>query len=405
MTVDPRGTSVDRVADGLDADLIALRREIHRWPELAGGERQTAAMAAQRLRAAGLSVSTGIGGHGVVAVLDGAGPGPTVAYRADMDAVAADELVETEFASQVPGAAHLCGHDLHTTIGVGVAQVLSRLRHQFDGRVVFVFQPAEETLTGARAMIDAGVFDEVTPHEIYALHCGQLPTGTFAVMPGFGQPGLDIGHIDVSGPNATRNGEQLVSAINALSTVTYPRTPEDFAQLEANLQLPDGPLARFVVAKSQLTPNDDDTTRVRLTLRTWPDERYPALRDHVRRIAGNIPDTAVEFPRPPFPAMVCSPELSHAAVAQFRGTTGVTAVRVFRAALPFHGDDFALFLTHIPGAMFYIGVADPTLGANGIPHATDFAADERAIGLGVRTMAGLLLSRLDILRPRADVGQ
>jgi metal-dependent amidase/aminoacylase/carboxypeptidase family protein len=88
-------------------------------------------------------VSTGIGGHEVVAVLEGAGPGPTVAYRAEMDAVAADEQDQSEFASHVPGVAHLCGHDLHTTIGVGVAQVLSRLRHGFSGRVVFVFQPVK----------------------------------------------------------------------------------------------------------------------------------------------------------------------------------------------------------------------------------------------------------------------
>ena len=338
----------------------------------------------------------------MVAVLDGARPGPTVAYRADMDAVAADELVDTEFASQVPGAAHLCGHDLHTAIGVGVAQVLSRLRHQINGRVVFVFQPAEETLAGARAMIDAGVFDQVVPQEIYALHCGQLPIGTFAVMPGFGQPGLDIGNIDVSGPDAAKNGERLVSAINGLSTVTYPRTPGDFAQLEADLQVPNGPLARFVLTKSHLTSDGDDTARVRLALQTWPDDRYPALRDEVRRIASFIPDTNVEFPRPPFPAMVCSPELSHAAAAHLRGVAGNAAVKVLNAALPFNCDDFALFLSEVPGAMFYIGVANPDACANGIPHAADFAADERAIGLGVRAMAGLLLSRLEALHPPTD---
>jgi metal-dependent amidase/aminoacylase/carboxypeptidase family protein len=88
-----------------------------------------------------------------------------------MDAVADDELTGGEFASRVSGAAHLYGHDLHTTIGVGTAETLSQLRQRFCGRVVFVFQPAEETLEGARAMIDAGVLDRVAPVEIYALHC------------------------------------------------------------------------------------------------------------------------------------------------------------------------------------------------------------------------------------------
>lgn len=400
MTAVPGDATIDQIAVDFDADLVALRRDIHRWPELAGDERRTAAAAAQRLRAAGLSVSTDIAGHGVVAVLDGAEPGPTVAYRADMDAVATDELGDNEFASQVPGVAHLCGHDLHTAIGVGVAQVLSRLRHRFSGRVVFVFQPAEETLDGARAMIEAGVLDRVAPQEIYALHCGQLPVGTFAVMPGVGQPGLDVGHIDVSGPNAAENAERLLAAINDLSTVAYPRTPGESAQLEADLQAPDGPLARFVLAQSRLTSGDHDAVRVQFGLRAWPDDRYPALRDEVRRLAGSVNSAQVEFPQPPFPAMVCSPELSQAAATHLHGVAGVAAVKVLHAALPFNGDDFALFLRQVPGAMFYLGVANPGAGVNGLPHAPDFAADERAIGLGVRAMAGLLLSRLDVLRQR-----
>ena len=396
MTAAPDASVIDQIAVDFDADLIALRRDLHQWPELAGDERRTAAAVAHRLRAAGLSVSTGIGGHGVVAVLDGTAPGPTVAYRADMDAVAADELTG-EFASQVPGAAHLCGHDVHTTIGVGMAETLARLRQRFSGRVVFVFQPAEETLDGARAMIDAGVLDRTAPEEMYALHCSPLPVGAFAVMPGAGQPGLDVGRIDVSGPNAAEAGAQLVAAISDLSTVAEPQTPEEFAQLLNDLQATDGPLARFVFTSAVLTPADDGAVRVQFWLRTWPDDRYPALREDVRRLADAVGSARVEFPQPPFPSMVCSPDLSLAAAAHLRGFPGVSAVEVFNAPFPFKGEDFALFLRRVPGAMFYLGVANPDAGVNGVPHASDFAADERAIGLGVRAMSGLLLSRLDSL--------
>ncbi|UWP80195.1 M20 metallopeptidase family protein [Dactylosporangium fulvum] len=397
MTAVPNASVIDQIAVHFDADLIALRRDLHRWPELAGDERRTASAVAERLRAAGLSVSTGIGGHGVVAVLDGAGLGPTVAYRADMDAVAADELAGGEFASQVPGAAHLCGHDLHTTIGVGIAETLSRLRHRFSGRVVFVFQPAEETLDGARAMIDAGLLNWAAPEEMYALHCSPLPVGAFAVMPGAGQPGLDVGHIDVSGPNAADTGAQLVASINDMSTVTEPQTPEEFAQLLNDLQATDGPLARFVFTGALLTPADDGAVRVQFWLRTWPDDRYPALREDVRRLAHSVGATRVEFPQPPFPSMVCSPELSRAAATHLRGVPGVSTVEVFHAPFPFNGEDFALFLRRVPGAMFFLGVANPDAGVNGLPHAPGFAADERAIGLGVRAMTGLLLSRLHTL--------
>jgi metal-dependent amidase/aminoacylase/carboxypeptidase family protein len=251
-------------------------------------------------------------------------------------------------------------------------------------------------------MIEAGVLEQVAPDEIYALHCAPMPVGVFAVLPGVGQPGLDAGHIDLPGSSAAGSGERLVAAINDLSTVTRPRMPGEMAQLLADLQAEDGPLARFVVAGSRLTPGGAgaaaDTERVQLWLRAWPDDRYPALREEVCRLAASVAGARVEFPGPPFPAMVCSPELSRAAAAHLRGVAGVTAVRVLRAAFPFNGEDFALFLRRVPGAMFYLGVANPAAGQNGVPHAPDFAADESAIGLGVRAMAGLLLSRLDALQ-------
>jgi len=174
-------TIVKEIAAEIEGELVALRRDIHRQPELAGEERRTAGLVADRLRAAGLEVSTGVGGHGVVAALDGMSGGPTVAYRADMDAVGPNGLLnyasgkafDAEFTSQVQDVGHHCGHDIHTAIGVGVAETLSQMRDRLPGRVVFLFQPAEETLEGARAMIEEGVLDRYTPREIYALHCAR----------------------------------------------------------------------------------------------------------------------------------------------------------------------------------------------------------------------------------------
>jgi amidohydrolase len=199
---------IDKAAAEIDEETIWLRREIHRHPELAGNERRTSALVAERLHAAGLSVSAHVGGHGVVAILEETGSGPTVGFRADMDAIEATESFHADFASSVPGVAHLCGHDVHTAVGVGLARVLAQLRGWINGRVVFLFQPAEETLSGARAMLADGVFERVTPREVYALYCGPLPMGTFAVMPGVGQPGKTISRSSCAGlkPWPTRNG-------------------------------------------------------------------------------------------------------------------------------------------------------------------------------------------------------
>jgi metal-dependent amidase/aminoacylase/carboxypeptidase family protein len=387
--------AIDRAAAEIDEETIWLRREIHRHPELAGNERRTAGLVAEGLRAAGLSVSVGVGGHGVVAALEGAASGPAVCFRADMDAVEAAESFRADFASSVPGVAHLCGHDVHTAVGVGIARVLARLRDRINGQVVFLFQPAEETLSGARAMLADGVFERVTPREVYALHCGPLPVGMFAVMPGVGQPGQDRFEIELSGsgPGVMADADRLAAAIDGYSTIQYPRSPAEFERLGEDLLRADGPLARFVVAATQVTACDGGA-RVRGWLRAWPETRYTELRDEVRSLVESCPGARVEFPDEPFPAMVCSPELSMAAAGYLRGAFGDDAVVAMRALYPFNGEDFALFLRQVPGAMFYLGVANPEAGVNGIPHSPDFAADERALGIGVRAMAGFLASRL-----------
>lgn len=382
---------IGKVAAEIDDELIGMRRDIHRYPELAGDERRTSALVARRLRAAGLTVATGVGGHGVVAVLEGASGGPTVAYRADMDAVDDDELSDCAFASQVAGAAHLCGHDLHTVIAVGIAVVLALLREQLNGRVVFVFQPAEETSEGARAMIEDGALSRTAPREIYALHCGPLPVGMLAVGPG--QPGQDRFRIKLAGAGAGADAKRLMAMIDGLSTVDRPATPGQFRQLAEDMQTPDGPLARFVVAGSALS-SDDDGMCVRGWLRAWPDDRYAAIRDDVGRWVDALPGARVEFTKDPYPSMICSPTLNAAANTYLRGTLGAGAVMALHAAYPFNGDDFAFFLHQIPGAMFYLSVAGPDEGLNAITHSPYFTADETAIGFGVRAMAGFLSSRL-----------
>jgi amidohydrolase len=401
----PGRDRIDEAAGEIDGQLIELRRDIHRYPELAGNERRTSALVAGQLRAAGLAVSAGAGGHGVMAVLEGAQAGPAVAYRAEMDAVEGEELSGADFASQVPGAAHLCGHDLHTAIGVGVARVLAAVRGQLPGRVVLYFQPAEETLSGAQAMISAGVLEQTSPQEIYALHCAPLPAGSFAIMPGTGLPGHDAFTIDLSGPAASAEASRLSAAVSALATVRYPQTPQDFAALLAALQAADGPLARFIYTRSWITPGDHPgQARVHGRIKTGADDLYVSVREQISQLARQAsgPQAAanVTFRDAVFPAMRCSPGLSIAAGDYLRSVFGHAAVAEIRSWFPFNSEDFALFLNRVPGAMFFLGAGDPANPAdpyNAIPHAPNFTADEQAIGTGTRAMAGWLASRLSTL--------
>ena len=386
----PSRPEMDVAVGRLERDLIALRRDIHRHPELAGRERRTAALVASRLRAAGLQVTTNVGGHGVVGVLRGTRPGRTIAYRADMDAVGPSD--------QFGGgdeAAHLCGHDIHTTVGVGVAEVLARLRRKLAGTVVFVFQPAEENLTGAAAMLRDGVLELAGPSEIHALHCGPFPVGHVAVTGGYGLPGLDRGTIELTGPDAVGRAERLAAEIGKLGTVTQPETPAALERLVSDIQTPNGPLRRFVFMRA--APAGDpgtDRAEVSLSYRCWPAERYTVVRERVGRLAAADGAASVRFPEDPFPAMFCPEQEGRAVERHLRSVAGPDRVARLHAAIPFSGEDFALFLQRIPGTYTFLGVRTP--GAelqSSYPHFGAFRPDERAIRHGVGMMAGWLAAR------------
>ncbi|MFJ9413452.1 M20 family metallopeptidase [Streptomyces sp. NPDC101227] len=376
--------AVDAEVARLERGLIALRRDIHRHPETPGQERRTAALVARELRAAGLSVTTGVGGHGVVGVLRGSRPGRTVAYRADMDAVPPKDIVGGGAAP-----AHVCGHDLHTTVALGVARVLARLRRQLSGTVVFLFQPAEEALAGARALIDAGVLERTGVEEIHALHCGPFPVGQFAVTPGYGLPGQDRAEVTLSGPDAPDSARRLAAEIGALATVAPPQTPADLERMVADVQTPGGPLARFVAVRARA-----QEATVSVSYRCWPQERYVEVREDVRRLATSYAGAGVSFPAEPFPAMVCPERDARTLARHLRRALGRNAVTELHAAFPFNGEDFALYLDRVPGTYTFLGVRAP--GApitSSYPHYPDFAPDERAIGMGVRAMGGWIAAR------------
>jgi len=175
----PPRPGIDRFAAQIEPEVIACRRQIHEHPELSNREVETGKLVAERLGKLGIAVKTGVAHTGVVGILKGGKPGPVVALRADMDALPVTEEVDVPFASKVRttydgkevGVMHACGHDAHTAILLGVAEVLSRLKAELPGTVEFVFQPAEEGPPageegGARLMIKEGIFHDPKPEAI-----------------------------------------------------------------------------------------------------------------------------------------------------------------------------------------------------------------------------------------------
>ncbi|MBZ0307207.1 MAG: amidohydrolase, partial [Anaerolineae bacterium] len=181
-------------------DMVALRRDLHQHPETAFEEIRTAGMVARQLTDLGLEVRTGIGKTGVVAVLEGQFDGPTVLVRCDMDALPVQEENQTDYVSQIPNRMHACGHDGHVTIALTVARLLNQERSQMHGRVLFLFQPAEEIAMGAKAMIDDGALENPKAEVSLGLHLwNELPVGEVALVPGPMMAGADMFQVKITG--------------------------------------------------------------------------------------------------------------------------------------------------------------------------------------------------------------
>jgi amidohydrolase len=184
----------DRVAAAADAlapALVEQRRDFHMHPELSNREERTARVIAAKLKALGFDeIRTGLSNYGIVAVLNGAKPGPVVAVRADMDALPIEETLDVPYRSQNKGVKHACGHDVHMTVALGTAEVLMGMRQELAGSVRFMFQPAEEGApegedSGARRMIREGALGTVRPAAVFSLHTNPLlPVGRIGYAPG-----------------------------------------------------------------------------------------------------------------------------------------------------------------------------------------------------------------------------
>jgi metal-dependent amidase/aminoacylase/carboxypeptidase family protein len=223
-----------RIAAHLDAttaEWVAVRRDLHQHPELSGQEVRTAKVVADRLRSLGLEVRTGIGGHGVVGILTGGRPGPLVAYRADMDAVRSAAPDPVAFPSLDPGIRHICGHDVHVTIGLALASALAQVKADLPGRVMFIFQPAEERATGARAMLNDGLFAAGKPDAIFGLHSAPFDAGLVSSKAGL------MMHPNRIAPGVTNHDElfaaakaDVVASVGAPAFFDLQAPPEGFSE-------------------------------------------------------------------------------------------------------------------------------------------------------------------------------
>ncbi|HET9015239.1 MAG TPA: M20 family metallopeptidase [Thermomicrobiaceae bacterium] len=404
----------------LDAWLRETRRYLHMHPELSleeantarlvaghlrelgiehrpgvGGDGRSLFMSAAALEAAGIVPGPTTGGNGVVALLHGRGQGRTVLIRADMDALPIDEQNQTDYRSTRSGVMHACGHDVHTTILLGVAEILAGMRDQFDGTVKLMFQPAEEGPGGAVAMIHDRVLDDPPVDAALALHvAADYRAGQIGVGAGAAYAAADTVKIVVKGVgghaarphaavDATLVGAQILVALQTI--VSREIDPQDTAVITFG--------TLHAGTANNVIP---DTAILQGTVRTYT----PEVRDHIERRIAEVASGVARSMRAEatttylrgYPSMRNDPALTELVRGAAREVLGPD--NVFDREPSMAGEDLAFIAQQVPTCMFSLGVADPARGIIYPPHHPQFDADEDALAVGVRVMVAAALRYL-----------
>ena len=384
-------------------DVIAFRHWAHQHPELGNHERETSARIAAELRAMGLAVKTGIAVTGVVAVLDTGRPGPVVAVRADMDALPVTEASGLPFASTATtqhlgrdvGVAHACGHDVHMSVGLGTAQALVNIKDRLNGKVMFIFQPAEEGVPpgekgGANYMLEEGVFEIAKPSAIFALH-------SF--------PDLAVGEIGYSvGPAFAATDHFILTVKGAQAHGAYPHLGKDpvvmAAEIISALQtIPSrslDPLQPAVVTVGMVHGGErfniiPGEVELQGTVRTYDANVQAQIIERMKTIATGITAAhggshELKYAKNT-PAVINDPALANWAGGTLRDTLTGIGVREIRPTMG--GEDFAYFSNEVRGFYFRLGTRDPAKGSGGL-HTPTFRADDAAIPVGIKAMTTLV---------------
>ena len=372
--------------DDLVPPLVALRHDLHAHPELAFAEHRTAAKLADALRAAGLSVHTGIGGTGLVAVLKRGSSARSIGLRADMDALPMQEQTSLAYASRTPGIFHGCGHDGHVAMLLGAAQHLARAG-EFDGTVHFIFQPAEEGWGGARAMIQDGLFERFPCDRVFALHnWPDLPAGTVATRPGPIMAAADKFEILIEGDGGHaaqphKTPDAILAACNLV------------AQLNCIVSRRIPPTASAVLSVTRIEGGNSHNVlpaavRVLGTVRSFD----PAVQDRIeaslRQIAEGVAHASgtrasVTYERY-YPAAINDAEAAAEALAA--AATVACAESALEPA--FTAEDFAFMLQVCKGAYLWLGQGRSD--ADAPLHHPDYDFNDDILATGIRLHTALV---------------
>lgn len=398
---------IDQAVERAAPAVVELRHRLHQNPELSNRETETSKVVADYLRGLGFIVKSGIAKTGVVALLQGAKPGPLVAVRADMDALPVTEETDLPFRStkrdtflgQEVGVAHACGHDIHTSTLLGTAAVLSAVRRDLPGSVLFLFQPAEEgpppgERGGADLMLEEGVFKDRKPAAVFALHSfPDIPVGQVAFNPGPTMAAVDQFVVKIKGKQAHGAYPHLsvdpvvtaAQAILALQTIRSRNLPALEPSVITVGIVRGGERFNIIPGEVHL----EGTVRTyNAEIRDEVERRMREILDGTTRAAGATYE--MEYKRNA-PATINDPALAQKVRPILERILGPENVKTAEPSMA--GEDFAYFANQVPGFFFRLGVVKPGTTSGGL-HTPTFRGDDSAIPVGMRVMSQLLAEYL-----------
>lgn len=387
----------------LKGKLIRIRQELHENPEISDSEFETTRRIKKWLVDTNCNILNLQLKTGVVAEISGLKEGPTVAFRADIDALSIKETTGLPYASKVEGVSHACGHDWHTTIALGAAIILSENRDKFNGTVRFIFQPAEETTQGAQQLIEAGLFDDGKIKAIFGLHNQpSLPAGSIGLTSSQLMAAVDTLKIHVKGKTGHGAIPQMtVDAVVAASAVVM--------GLQTIISRNIDPFDPVVITIGSLTSGTThnviaDEAYLLGTVRSFSPSVRKQLPDLIERTANNIAlgygaTAEVEY-IPQVPAINNNEEMTKVvkkAIEDVLGNDGIVKPQPTMG-----GEDFSLYQEHVPGCFFWVGSGDKEKGISKGWHASDFLVNDEIIPQTVELVAKTLLYSLDHFERRSN---
>ena len=402
---DPLAAEIETRMTAVMPKVVAWRRDIHEHPELSNQETRTAALVEKHLRALGLEVQPNVGKTGVIGILRGGKPGPVVALRADMDALPVTELVDLPFKSKIRtmyngqevGVMHACGHDNHVAIMMGTAEVLAGMKERIPGTVKFIFQPAEEGLGGAEAMIADGALQNPRPTAIFGLHVWPSALGSLSTRAGGFMAAAD--NLDIVVKGRQTHGSQPWSGVDPIVIA---------AQIVMGLQTVasrqiDVTSAPAVITIGMIQGGNrgniiPDSVVMIGTIRTFDPEMRKEIHLRVKRTVEDIATSGGATARVNVSTGGLITQNDASLLEKMTPTLQRTAGDGgFKIVNPVTGsEDFPAFTKDIPGLFYFLGVAPKGMDQKSQPanHSPLFFADEAALPTGVRAMTNLAVDYL-----------